>query len=230
MPHPRFREFVRAEHEAPLRRWIQKVSALNKATPASLVTEMNRWIKEKQLPINSVNRNSLERFVEEKNKTGSYRIDMKWLWQFLWDRYVQWCPDELLAASAPTSTLPEGQRAASTYRGIDVSGIWTVDAEHHRKITLDIQQDHDVLYGTSTHVKKLASEPGDDVHIYNLEGRVYNLFVLLNGVAKRQNRLAINTWLLEIMHDGQIMSGFVTAYNTRTMKLFSLHCACRRAK
>jgi hypothetical protein len=223
------REFVRADHEALLRVWIQTVYERERATAPRLVTEMTQWIEQRRLPIEPVARNSLERFVEKRNKSGFYRFEMKWLWQFLWDRYPRWCPRELLTPKPESAAVNPAERR----KGITIAGTWEVtfpESKHPRDITIDIEQKGETLTGTSTHVKNDPALSGDEVRIYDLEGRLHSPFVLLNGIAQDGSVLAVNTWLLQVVLDGRTMKGYVSAYNTdkENAGIFSLQCKCRR--
>jgi hypothetical protein len=132
---------------------------------------------------------------------------------------------ESVAASLLANAAPR-----PAYSGINIAGYWTVELEHYRAITLEIQQEHEALHGISTHVKKRETDPGDPIRTYNLEGRIYNRFVLLNGTSQNPQRMAINSFLLEIRSDGQTMHGCVTAYDPRDEKIFSVKCECRRVQ
>jgi nucleoside 2-deoxyribosyltransferase len=120
----------------------------------------------------------------------------------------------------------------TTYRGVNVAGSWTVvfpKDEHRREITIELQQCGERLSGVSTHIKKSEEIRGDRVRTYKIEGRVYNRFVLINGMSANPQRLAINSFLLEITGDGQVMRGAVMAYSTVNTGIFSLPCECLRS-
>jgi hypothetical protein len=124
---------------------------------------------------------------------------------------------------------------AERRKGITIAGTWEVtfpESKHPRDITIDIEQNGETLTGTSTHVKNDPALSGDEVRIYDLEGRLHSPFVLLNGIARDGSILAVNTWLLQVVLDGRTMKGYVSAYNTdkENAGIFSLQCKCRRIK
>lgn len=118
------------------------------------------------------------------------------------------------------------------HSAFSLEGTWKVsfpgNDDHRRNITLELRQKGDRIWGTSIHVKKSDDIPGDPIRIYAQKGRLYNQFVQLNGTSPTPQRLLINSFLLEVVRDGQELKGGVLAYSTVNGGIFSKNCTCTR--
>ena len=142
---------------------------------------------------------------------------------------------KLELAKSVTASIKEPSNSFifdSGHGDFSIEGSWEVrfDEEdpHRRDITLELRQKGDRIWGTSRHVKKSDDIPGDTIRTYAQKGQIYNKFVHLNGKSPTPQRLLINSFLLEVVGDGQAMKGGVLAYSTVTGDIFSKRCTCVR--
>ncbi len=200
---------------------------MNALNPADLISQLGKWQKKERPGIGVMSDSMLKRLRKSEvypNSGARSHEQLGCLWDFLKQHHgcVRYFPRQLLSVPSPSQPTP---------RRVNVSGRWQVTflESHVRDVTLTLQQNSDQLKGVSTHIKNDPTIIGDDKREYDLKGFRYEQFVLVNGISRDPNEIAINTFLFEIVGAGHKMSGAVTAYNTEDgREIFTRQCECTR--
>lgn len=117
------------------------------------------------------------------------------------------------------------------YHGIMVGGTWRVEHmsnSNRRDITIELVQRANRLIGASIHVATGDNVAGDRVRRYSLEGEIRDRFVYLRGVHSDPARIGANSFLFEVIGDGQTMQGFSSAYSSVQCRVLGGPCTLTR--
>ncbi|MCG8093090.1 MAG: hypothetical protein JAZ17_05580 [Candidatus Thiodiazotropha endolucinida] len=123
---------------------------------------------------------------------------------------------------------------AAIYKGLELNGSWVIEQSD---IAAD-QEGFDVKTKTvvtlsqkGTDLKGSASstdENQDRVTMYDVEGQIRDRFVLLSLYVKDRKRIGYQTFLLEVVADGQVMEGYRTVYGLLMKKVRAVECTLTR--
>lgn len=113
------------------------------------------------------------------------------------------------------------------YNGVNVNGLWKIawtDKALRRDIQFRLKQTGTKVQGESTHTLKNKKLEGDYQKHYTLKGEIKDGYLYLVCKTKKSDRLGLSVVLLRVVSDGQIMEGWISAYNSSTANVEGFMC------
>ncbi len=114
---------------------------------------------------------------------------------------------------------------ANTYKGLDISGVWSETHNYEGIITQDseiiVNQNAHSIKGTITLAKKNDHNEVIEVKTFNFEGEYYNNFLNITCWNQNKRQIGTHNYLMRIERDGAEMDGYKTYYDIGMKKLRS---------
>lgn len=123
---------------------------------------------------------------------------------------------------------------SAVYKSTELSGTWYIEREDvaadgkpinvKTELIVNFRQKADELTGTAT-----SKRPDDNsVTHFDVVGTIRDRFVLISFYIKDRKRIAYQGFMLEVIGDGQVMSGYNNFYGLLMKEVRSVKCSFKR--
>lgn len=109
------------------------------------------------------------------------------------------------------------------YQGVNISGAWCGKIEGgHQLITLNLKQSANKIDGTANFASNITQNAHwEPLRVFNIKGTIQDRFISISGNHCDQQRLGVNSFLLEVIGDGRKISGVFTYYSVGISEITS---------